>query len=172
LALPQVDRGRTRGGAFRSGGEHHGPRHPHREAGTNWCTGPTAPPLRGAVQAAGTREGSIAGGTGSAMQPILGLSVRPSTQNTMVESADEVSQESQGSGGNASNTRHSLALTGPTSRGQTPSASLRAHRHALLTFWQRFPPMPRQSCGQHLSWSRLSRGMHAWRHHRACSACA
>jgi hypothetical protein len=65
LALAQVAQGRTRGGESRSGGERHIPRHPYSEAGTNWCTGPTAPPLRGAMQAAGMRESSIAGDTGS-----------------------------------------------------------------------------------------------------------
>jgi hypothetical protein len=39
-------------------------------------------PLRGAMQAAGMGEISIAGGTGSPMQPIMGMRVRRSTQNT------------------------------------------------------------------------------------------
>jgi hypothetical protein len=49
------------------------------------------------------------------------------------EWADQASQESQGSGGNASQTGPAHAVAGPASPGQTPSASPRARRQALLT---------------------------------------
>jgi hypothetical protein len=51
------------------------PWRPYSAAGTNWCTRLTLPSLGGSMQAAGAREGNIAGATGSAMHPNIGMRV-------------------------------------------------------------------------------------------------
>jgi hypothetical protein len=116
------------------------PRPPERSAASSW----DARKQLGCEKAAGMRESSIGGDTSSAMQPILGMRVRPSTQNTMVEW--RVQANPKGAGGAAAMTPNPALHTAWRDRPAVVRRP-RPHRGRVAArswrHWHRSPPMPR-----------------------------
>jgi hypothetical protein len=116
-------------GASRSGGWHLRPQQPYSEVGANWCTG-LAPRMSGANRWDARKQHCGGHRSDNAAKHRHERETALKKQGCSGEIAPPRRD------GESSACRQTQAFTGPgraTPRGQTPSASPRAHRHALMT---------------------------------------